>query len=168
MKKFEIYYDYECPYCKTGYETLLKLLPEFPEMEIEWFPVESHPRPEDHPPHTDLCLQSYYIAKELGADMAKFHPLMYQAVSAERQNVEKPEVLADILKNIVDRKKFLELLNSGKYTHKVDENNDLAYEKKGVWYVPAFRAGEIKLDAKGGIGVSKDEVLDFLKKVSKG
>ena len=168
MKKIEIFYDYECPYCKMGYETLLEVLPEFPKMDIEWIPVESHPRPEDHPPHTDLCLQSYYIAKELGADMTKFHPLMYQAVSIERQDVEKPEVLAAILKSIVDSKKFLELLKSEKYNHKVEENNDLAYEKKGVWYVPAFRAGELKLDAKGGIGVSKKEVFDFLEKVNKG
>ena len=166
MKTFQIFYDYECPYCKLGYETLLELLPKFPKMEIEWIPVESHPRPEDHTPHTDLCLQSYYIAKELGADMAKFHSLMYKAVSIERRDVEKPETLAKIVESIIDSKKFLELLNSGKYTHKVNENNGLAYEKKGVWYVPAFRSGKIKLDAKGGIGVSKDEVRDFLKKVS--
>jgi predicted DsbA family dithiol-disulfide isomerase len=162
MAKFQIFYDYECPYCKKGYEALLELLPNYPGMEIEWKPVESHPRPEDHPPHTDLCLQSYYIAEELKADMLAFHAVMFQAVAIERQDVEKPEVLANIVQGILDKNKFLEILKSRRYASKADENNDLAYEKEGVWYVPAFRAGTLKLDAKGGIGVSREEVKTFL------
>jgi predicted DsbA family dithiol-disulfide isomerase len=167
MSKFQVFYDYECPYCKKGYETLLELLPHYPGMEIEWKPVESHPRPEDHPPHTDLCLQSFYAAEELNADMAAFHAAMYQAVAIERQNVEKPEVLANIAAGILDKSKFLEILNSGKYAHKVNENNDLAYETEGIWFVPAFRAGPLKLDAKGGVGVSKEEVKAFLDSLGK-
>jgi predicted DsbA family dithiol-disulfide isomerase len=166
MATIQIFFDYECPYCKKGYETLLELLPDYPKAEIEWIPVESHPRPEDHPPHTDLCLQSYYIALELKADMPAFHARMYQAASIERLNVEKPEILAKIVEGILDKGKFLELLNSGKFAPKVNENNDLAYEKEGVWFVPAFRAGKNKLDAKGGIGVTKEEVRDFLQQVT--
>ena len=162
MKKFQLFYDYECPYCKMGHETLMELLPQYPQSEIEWRPIEAHPRPENHNPHTDLAVISFYIALELGADMDKFHALMYQAISIERRNVEDPEILFSIIKNIVDRKKFMELLNSNKYASKPAENNDLAYEKEGVWFVPAFRAGTLKLDAKGVIGVSKSEVKDFL------
>ena len=168
MKKFQVFYDYECPYCKRGYETLLDLLPSYPEMEIEWRPVESHPRPENHSPHTDLCLQSFYVAKELGADMAAFHALMFKAVAMERQNVEEPEILAGIVQGIIDKGKFLNLLKSGKYTPKVAENNDLAYEKEGVWYIPSFRAGNLKLDAKGGAGVSREELKKFLDILCKG
>jgi predicted DsbA family dithiol-disulfide isomerase len=162
IAKFQVFYDYECPYCKKGYEALLELLPNYPGTEIEWKPVESHPRPEDHPPHTDLCVQSYYIAEELKADMPAFHAAMFQAVAIERQNVEKPEVLANIVQGVMDKNKFLEILESGKYASIVDKNNDLAYEKEGVWYVPAFRAGTLKLDAKGGIGVTREEVKAFL------
>ena len=169
MKKIQVFYDYECPYCKKGHETLLDLLPDYPEIEIEWRPVECHPRPEEgHRPHTDLCVQAFYIALDLGADMAVFHTLLYQAVAMERQNVENPEILAGIIEGILDREKFLNLLNSGNYAPKVNENNDLAYEKEGVWFVPAFRAGNLKLDAQGGIGVSKKEVKDFLDKICKG
>jgi predicted DsbA family dithiol-disulfide isomerase len=167
MPKFQIFYDYECPFCKKGYEALTELLPGYRDIEIEWRPVEAHPRPEDHPPHTDLCVQSYYIAVELGADMASFHKAMFQGVAAERQNVEKPEVLAGILKGIVDGPRFLEILKSGKYAAQVTENDDLAYETKGVWFVPGFRSldkPELILDAKGGVGVSRDEIKDFLDK----
>jgi predicted DsbA family dithiol-disulfide isomerase len=159
----QVFFDYECPYCKKGYEYLLEQIGEHPEIEIEWRPIESHPLPEDHPPHTQLACQSYYIAKELSADMPKFHAAMYQAIAIKRQNVEKPEILCNILKDIVDTGKFRAILESGKYAAQVDENNDLAYEKSGVWFVPAFRMNGKKLDAKGGIGISPQELREFLK-----
>jgi predicted DsbA family dithiol-disulfide isomerase len=163
MKKLQIFYDYECPFCKRGYEYLTEFIGDHPEIEIEWRPIESHPRPEDHPPHTDLACQSYYIAKELGADMPKFHAAMFQAVAGERQNVESPEVLCSILKDLLDTAKFKAILESGKYAKQVDENNDLAYEKNGVWFVPAFRMDGKKLDAEGGAGVKKEDLRKFLK-----
>ena len=163
--KFQFFYDYECPYCKRGYETLMDLLPAH-NIEIEWRPIESHPRPEHCRPHTDLCIQAFYIAEELGANMAAFHKAMFRAVAAEGQNVEKGEVIAEILKGIVDGRKFLEILKSGKYVYKVRENNNLAYEKYDVWYVPAIRVPDSKsaLDARGGMGLSREEIRDFFTK----
>ncbi|GHV38629.1 hypothetical protein AGMMS49546_09370 [Spirochaetia bacterium] len=168
MTKMQVFYDYECPYCKKGYEYLTEFIGEHPEIEIEWRPVEAHPRPEDHPPHTDLSCQSYYIARELGADTPAFHAALFQAVAIERRNVEDPEVLTGIVKDILDPKKFRAILESKKYAKQVDENNDLAYEKSGVWFVPAFRLfsadGSVKkLDAKGGAGVTREELKEFLK-----
>jgi len=170
--KVRFLYGYECPYCKKGYEDLLEVLPSFSEIEIEWRPIESHPRPEDHRPHTDLCIQAFYIAEELGADMAAFHKALFHAVSVERRNVEEGEILAKALKGIVDETKLIELLKSGKYASKAGENNDLAYEKSGVWFVPAFRLtgsdskDAPRLDAKGGVGVSREEIKRFLEKAS--
>ena len=163
MAKMQVFFDYECPYCKKGYEYLLEQIHSHPSIEIEWRPIESHPEPENHSPHTCLACQSYYIAEELGANMNAFHKAMYQAISIERKNVEKPEVLCDILEGIVDTDKFRAILESGKYAKQIDENNDLAYEKSGVWFVPAFRMNGKKLDAKGGIGISPEELRDFLK-----
>jgi predicted DsbA family dithiol-disulfide isomerase len=158
----QVFYDYECPFCKQGYEYLMGFMGIHPEIEIEWRPIESHPRPEDHPPHTDLCVQAYYAALELKADMPKFHVAMFQAVAGERRDVEKVEILADIVKDLVDPAQFRVILESDKYAAKVAENNDLAYEREGVWFVPAFRMNGKKLDAKGGAGVTRDEVKAFL------
>jgi len=162
MKQMQIFYDYECPYCKKGYEYLMEQIGSHKDIEIEWRPIESHPLPEDHPPNTYLACQCYYIAKELGADMKTFHATMFQAIAVERRSVEKPEVLCDILKGIVDAGKLRAILDSGKYAKQVDENNDLAYEKSGVWFVPAFRMDGKKLDAKGGAGISSEELREFL------
>jgi len=161
MAKMQFFFDYECPYCKTGYEYLLEQIGDHPTVEIEWIPIEAHPRPETSHPHTDLACQGYYIAEELGADMNAFHSAMYQTIAMEKQNVEKPEVLCAILKDIVDTGKFRAILDSGKYAEQVDRNNDLAYEKSGVWYVPAFRMNGKSLDAKGGLGISRKELRKF-------
>jgi hypothetical protein len=42
--------------------------------------------------------------------------------------------------------------------------NDYAYEQKGVWAVPTFVCGDIRLDAVGGVGITKQQLDDFLKK----
>jgi predicted DsbA family dithiol-disulfide isomerase len=163
MAKMQFFFDYECPHCKTGYEYLMEQIGDYPNIEIEWIPVEAHPRPEYSYPHTDLACQSFYIAEELGADMKAFNAAMYQAVSIEKQNAEDPRMLCKILEGIVDARKFSLILDSGKYAKQVDKNNKLAYEESAVWYVPAFRMNGKKLDAKGGLGISPRELQKFLK-----
>ena len=171
MPKFQFFYDYECPFCKRGYELLVDLLPAYPEMEVEWRPVELNPRPETQQSNAGPCIQAYYIARELGADINAFHKKMFQAVAIERQYVRKDEVLAKVLEGIVDSGKFLEILKSGKYAPNVKENNDLAYEKNGVWYVTAFRITGAdskdapRLDARGGRGVTQEGIKDFLDRI---
>jgi predicted DsbA family dithiol-disulfide isomerase len=162
MAKMQIFYDYECPFCKRGYEYLLECMGDYAGIDIEWLPVEAHPRPENHPPHTDLCVQSYYAAEELGLDMPAFHKRMYQAVSVERRDVEKIEVLVDIVGDLADAAAFRGILESNKYAGRVLENNDLAYERSGVWAVPAFRIGDRKLDAVEGVGITKEQLRTFL------
>jgi predicted DsbA family dithiol-disulfide isomerase len=167
MILMRFFYDYECPYCLRGYGYLLEFIGEHPEIDLEWRPVEAHPRPENHPPHTDLCVQSYYIVRELGADMAAFHRKMFQAAATERRNVEKVDVLTEILRDIVDPGQFRAILESNKYAPQVTENNDLAYEQSGVWVVPAFRilregAPDKKLDALAGVGLTRDQIREFL------
>lgn len=162
MPKLQIFYDYECPFCKRGYEDLMSLIGNYPEIELEWRPIESHPRPEDHPPHTDLCIQAFYAALELNANLSDFHAAMFHATAKERRNVEQVDVLADIVKGLLDPAKFRAIIKSGKYAAKVSENDDLAYEREGVWFVPAFRMNGRKLDARGGVGVARQELADFL------
>ena len=163
MPKFQFFYDYQCPHCKKGYETLTSLLKDYPDMEVEWRPIELNPKPIMNP-----AIQAFYIASELGADMNTFHSTMFQKASIENQNVRSSKVVADILESIMNREKFLEILDSEKYAAKAGENNDLAYEKDDVWFLPAFRvpgSKEPRLDAKAGVGISQDELKDFLDKI---
>ena len=47
MAKMQVFYDYECPYCKKGHEYLMEQIGCHQEIVIEWRPVEAHPLPED-------------------------------------------------------------------------------------------------------------------------
>ena len=165
MPKFQFFYDYQCPHCKKGYEILKSLLPEYSDMEVEWRPIELNPKPIMNP-----YIQAFYIAQELGADMDKFHSTLFQKASIENQNVRSSKVMGDIIENIMDKEKYLEILESGKYAPKVGENNDLAYEKDNVWFLPAFRVPGLsqdtpRLDAQGGIGITAEELKEFLDKL---
>jgi predicted DsbA family dithiol-disulfide isomerase len=107
-------------------------------------------------------VQAFYAAVELNMDLSKFHAAMFQAVAVERSDVERLDVLTGIVKDLADPAQFRSIIESGKYAGNVEGNNDLAYEREGVWYVPAFRMNGKKLDAKGGIGVSREELKAFL------
>jgi len=42
IPKLEVFFDYACPYCQQGHESLLELLPQYPQVEIVWYPCEAH------------------------------------------------------------------------------------------------------------------------------
>ena len=162
MPSMQFFYDYECPYCVEGYGFLLKQMEKHPEIEVEYIPVEAHPRPEEHLPHTDLCVQAFYVARELDADLPSFHDAMFQAIGVERVDAEDVQVLCDAVQGIVDARRFKEVLMSGKYSRQVESNNDLAYEQQGVWAVPAFRMDGRRLDAVEGVGITQQQLEEFL------
>ena len=157
MAKTLFFYDYICPFCEKGYEYLLEEIGRHPEIEVEYVPVQVNS------PAMYLACQAYYAAKELEADMGAFHAAMYKAAVVQGKNLSMSEAFRDVLKGIVDVDKFRAILDSGKYAKQVDENNDLAYEKSGVWFLPAFRTEGKKLDAKGGRGISPQELRDFFR-----
>ena len=67
---------------------------------------------------------------------------MYQAAIIDRVNIEDPEVIAGHINGLLEPYAFLSAVNEGKYDKAVNEANDLAYEKSGVWVVPAYRMGD--------------------------
>jgi nitrogen fixation-related uncharacterized protein len=58
---------------------------------------------------------------------------------------------------------FLSAVKEGQYEDAVNEANDLAYEKSGVWAVPAYRMDGRRLDSIEDIGVTKAQLEAFLK-----
>ncbi len=163
MRQLEFFFDYECPYCKRGYEDLVSALEDHSDIEVVWRPVEAHPRPEDHPPHTDLALQGMYFALQNGVDANAYHERLYAAVHVDRIDVEDPAALADYVQDLTDKDLYLKALTDGTYKQIQEDGNDYAYEENEVWFLPALRMDGKKLDAEGGIGVSADAIVDFLK-----
>ena len=162
MRKLEVFFDYTCPYCLMAHKYLIELMPQFSDIEVVWRPCESHPRPEEEK-HSDLCIKGMFYALEQGIDSWDYHKRMYDAVFVERVNIENPEALAKSARKLIDPGAFLGALKSGAYDKALNDSNEYAYEKSGVWFVPAYRMGDKKLDSVENVGVTKQQLMDFLK-----
>ena len=133
-------------------------------MEIIWRPCEAHPRPEEGwGPHSDIILRGVFYAIEHGIDIFAYHELMYKAPSDENVDIESIESVSNYVKPLTEPEKFRNALETGAYIADLDNSNDHAYEKSGVWVIPAFRMNGKKLDSEGGVGITKEQLADFLR-----
>jgi len=66
---------------------------------------------------------------------------------------------------LLDPGDFLNALCGRKYVKMVNDANDYAYEQSGVWAVPSYRMDGKKLDAVEGVGVTRAQLEEFIKKV---
>ncbi|SHN63908.1 DsbA family oxidoreductase [Desulfitobacterium chlororespirans] len=46
MMQLEVFFDYTCPYCYLAFHELKQILPEYPELTIQWRPCEINPQTE--------------------------------------------------------------------------------------------------------------------------
>lgn len=163
MRELEVFFDYACPFCERGHEHLKSLIGGYPDVRIRWRPCEADPEPEPGP-HSDLALQCALYAEDSGADMLAFHDIMYEAVLKARVNLRDSSALASAASKAVDAEGLLEALTSGRYARALLDMNDYAYEKSGVWAIPSYRMDGKKLDAREGVGVTKEQLKAFLGK----
>jgi len=149
-------------------EYLSEVLPKYPNVEILWKPVEAHPRHEepDHRPYVDLIVQGCLYIQETGGDELVFTNRVYKAHFDENLNVEDISVLVKCAKEsgVADVAAFETALTNATYEKAMLDANDYAYEQKGVWAVPTFVCGDIRLDAVGGVGITKQELDMFFQK----
>jgi len=162
MRRLEVFYDFVCPYCLIGHEYLKELLPQHPDIEVVWRPCEAHPRPEHYGLHSDLCIQGFFFAVGQGVDLWEYNERMYNASLKERVNIEDPEVVAGHVHGLLDPNDFLKALYSGNYEKAVTAANEYAFEQSGVWVVPAFRMDGRKLDSVEDVGVTRQQLSEFL------
>lgn len=167
MNILEFFYDYECPFCKQGFEYLLKYLPSHPEITVVWRPTEGHPRPEDWPPHTDLAMQGFYFAKVNHLNLAAYNTRLFKAVHLDQSDIEDPVSLTDYTADLVDRDAYLKALQDGAFKLAQEQGNDYAYEEKDVWYLPALRMNKKSLDAVASVGVTEKQIADFLQQAKR-
>lgn len=163
MPVMEMFFDYSCPYCLKGHNSLLELIKDYPQITMKWCPCEAHPRPEPGP-HSDLCLQALLFAIDEGADQWAFHKRMYDAFFGEKKLADRESIdeIAAHVADLVDADKLKAALQSKKYEEAQQGINDYAYEQSGVWAVPSFRMDGHKLDAVEGVGVTTQQLKDFM------
>ena len=147
------------------------MLPKYPNVEILWKPVEAHPRNEepDHRPYVDLIVQGCLYIQDTGGDEFAFTQRVYKAHYEDDLNVEDISVLVKCAEEsgVADINAFKAALINATYEKAMLDANDYAYEEKGVWAVPTFVCGDIRLDAVGGVGITKQQLNKFFEKCCK-
>jgi len=89
---------------------------------------------------------------------------MYRAALVDKIDIEDIETLSDYVSDLLDRDTdaFSNALREGLYAEIQKNGNDYAYERSGVWAVPAYRMDGERLDAVENIGVTKEQLKAFL------
>ena len=87
---------------------------------------------------------------------------MYRAALKDRIDIESIDVLTDSVRDLVDADAFRLALQQGTYQKALAESNQLAFERSGVWVVPAYRMEGRKIDSVENVGVSKEQLRRFL------
>lgn len=160
--KLQVFFDYACPYCYKGYRDLKILLDITPGLEVEWIPCEAHPRPETHGLHSDYCARGMYQAAVQGVDLITYHDIMYRACIVDHVNIEDPDVIADLVKDLTDRKTFYDALLNGSYQAELDANNYKTWNTEGFSAVPSLKTEGKTLPAIPGIGLTMEDIKKFL------
>jgi len=112
----------------------------------------------------DLIVQGCLYIQETGGDEFVFTQRVYKAHFEEDLDVEDVSVLVKCAaeSGVADVPGFEIALTTAKYKKAMLDANDYAYEEKGVWAVPTFVCGDIRLDAVGGVGITKEQLDEFL------
>lgn len=163
LQILEVFFDYICPYCIRSHRDLLALLPGFPHIRVEWRPCESHPRPERYGPHSDLCIQGMFYARDLGVDLPEYHERIYRAIHIDRVDVENIPALARCVDGLLDPISFRAALERGDYRAEQQQANRYAFERNGVWAVPAYRMNGRRLDSVEDVGVTPAQLEAFFR-----
>ncbi len=158
MNQLEVFFDYFCPFCQKGHYYLKKLYPAYPNVEIVWRPwSDEHPRPE-----AGMCMLGLYFALDSGADIWEYHDRMYQATILKQMDISTIDAFVECFKGLLDSDALREALQNGDYAKAQRDENLKAYEKYGIWEIPAYRMNEMKLDSVLGVNISKDQIKDFI------
>lgn len=106
-----------------------------------------------------------YLVQELGGNLWNYHDAVYSAVFEQNLRIDSAKVLADCAGQAgVDAKKFLELLEAGRYLEKAEEGNRYAWGKMAWEAVPSYYMNGRALGSRNGILVPLAELERFLQK----
>jgi len=166
MKKVEVFFDYNCPFCLKGHVSLVELLKEKPNLEIIWHPCEiSVFKSKTDEIHNDISLQALYFAMDNNVDLWRFHEKVYDMIFTEKLNTHDIDIFSNALEGILDTEALRQALKSGKYTDKLKESNRYAFKETGVHVVPTYRTdGGCLQDRQEFYGLGTSDTSYFGKK----
>jgi predicted DsbA family dithiol-disulfide isomerase len=162
-KVLEVLFDYVCPYCYKIHADLKEIREQYPGLRMRFVPCEAHPRPEQYGMHSDLCVMGMYYCMESGADVWQYHDLIYDAIFVHHINVEDIGALSAYMGELLDEDECKKALTEPAYRDKVTQNNRYAWGQLGLAAVPSLCAGRSVLRAVPGVGITREQIRDFVR-----
>lgn len=165
MADFEVFFDFSCPFCHKGLGYLKDLLARYPDARPLWRPVEAHPVEEepDYGTHADRAVEAALFVREHGGDERSFIEHMLRAVFDSRRLANDLDTLklcaaaAGVDPEALEQALFARSFHGARLAA-----NRHAFQDSGVWAVPTFVAGNLRLDSVEGVGVSPAQLDGFL------
>ena len=146
MKKLEMFFDYNCPFCLKGYDQLVDFLADKPEVQVIWHPCQIDVYKNKFTNlKTDISLQGMYYAADSNIDIWQYHQRVYDLIFEKRAYTQNIDNFANYFDGLMDVEAFKNVLKSEKYENKLKESNLYAFKTTGVHVVPTYRADDGKL-----------------------
>lgn len=165
--KLELFFDYACPFCYRGHSNIKDMVTKYPLLEIVWRPCEAHPRPEVVAIHSDMAIQGMHYIQANQGDLWKYHECIYHSYFEKKEDISDLCILAGYAKECgVDPEAFKQALIGGFYSQEVLDGNRYAWEDQKLEAVPSYKSGDLLIGSHHGILVSKDELDQFISKLS--
>ncbi|MDO4976539.1 MAG: DsbA family protein [Eubacteriales bacterium] len=162
-KKVKVYFDFLCPFCYKGVMNMIELMPEFPELMVDWVPCEAHPRPEKRSLYSDIAAEAFLYIKGHKGDMISFIKAVFRAYYVERKSIDDKEVLLECAKDAnVELDRFRASLTRRDYKQDVISNNETIWNIYDAEAVPSFYCRNKQLLSRENRMISKEELRDFL------
>ena len=141
MKKVEVFFDYNCPYCLKGHEQLVDFVRDKPELEIIWHPCEISVYKDNFAGKkpTDISLQGMFFAADNNLDLWHYHQKVYDMIFKDRTYTQNIDSFVSAFEGFLDTEALRQAFKSGKYVNKVRDSNQFAFKKTGVNVVPTYR-----------------------------
>ena len=162
-KKVKVYFDFLCPYCFKGILDLISLLPAYPDITIDWYPCEAHPRPEKADQYSDLAAEALLYLKGHKGDVISYIRKLYFAAFIEKNRIDDKELLIQLADGCdVDLARMKASMIRRDYRQDVIAINSDIWDVYCAHAVPSYYNRNHMLESRENQLISKEQLKEYL------
>ena len=114
-------------------------------------------------PRSDIAIQGLKFLESENIDTTLYSQRMFDAVYVTSENIEDIDVVLAQMKGLgADLEKARTALESGAFKPQQQRENEFSYIDNQITVVPTFLFDNRRMDATPALGVTKQQILDFL------
>ena len=114
-------------------------------------------------PRSDKAFWGMLYLQERGFDLEEYHANLFRKAFVESSNIEDIDVILSCADGyLIDQEDFRNALLEGRYEKVQQDALVTAYITNKIEYVPTLISGKKRLDAKAGVGLTKESIGQWL------